>query len=83
MSVTTMTSREFNRDAGRAKRATKEGSVIITDRGDPAYVLMSFNEYQRLTAGGSIVDMLAMPGPEVINFEPGRADIGLQPADLS
>ena len=46
MSVTTISSREFNHDTSGAKKATREGPVIITDRGKPAHVLLSIEEYQ-------------------------------------
>jgi len=42
-----LTSREFNQDVARAKRAANEGPVIITDRGRLAYVLMRYDTYQR------------------------------------
>jgi prevent-host-death family protein len=45
------TAREFNQDAGRVKRASKDGPVIITDRGKPAHVLMTVEAYERLKAG--------------------------------
>jgi prevent-host-death family protein len=58
--MTTLTSREFNQDTARAKRATDSGPVFITDRGEPAHVLLSIHEYRRLNnSGRSIVDMLA------------------------
>jgi prevent-host-death family protein len=44
----TFTSREFNQDTARAKRAANLGPVFITDRGKPAYVLMSTEQYERL-----------------------------------
>ncbi|TPM47762.1 type II toxin-antitoxin system Phd/YefM family antitoxin [Mesorhizobium sp. B2-3-2] len=44
MMITTLSSRELNQDLGRAKRAAKEGPVIITDRGRPVHVLLSFDE---------------------------------------
>ena len=72
--ITTLSSREFNQDASRAKKAAKAGPVFITDRGRPAHVLMSIEEYQRLTGNGiSIVEMLAMPDAVDIEFEPPRA----------
>lgn len=43
MTVTTLSGRELNQDLGRAKRAANEGPVIITDRGRPAHVLLSFD----------------------------------------
>lgn len=84
MSIHTMTSREFNQDASRAKKAANDGPVFITDRGRPAHVLLSIEEYQRLTgAGQSIVDLLAMPQPEAVEFEPPRAEGFTRPVDLS
>ena len=57
----------------RAKRAAKEGPVIITDRGRPAYVLMRHETYQRLAAQGpGIRALLAHPESENVAFEPPR-----------
>jgi hypothetical protein len=77
--------REFNQDTGRAKKAAKKGPVFITDRGQPSHVLMTIEDYQKLTgAHGSITDMLAMPGAADIEFEPPRLRGPLsRPADLS
>jgi prevent-host-death family protein len=85
MPATTLTSREFNQDTGRAKQAAKQGPVIITDRGRPAHVLLTIEDYQKLTGPQrSIVDLLAMPGAEDIEFEPPRLHGPLaRPADLS
>lgn len=73
MPITTLSSREFNQDASRAKKATKNGPVFITDRGRLAHVLLSVEDYQRLAGtSSSIVDMLAMPGAADIDFAPPR-----------
>jgi prevent-host-death family protein len=73
MAITTLSSREFNQDASRAKRAANDGPVFITDRGRPAHVLLTIEAYRKLTGGGpSIVDLLAMPGGEDIEFDPPR-----------
>lgn len=80
---TILTSREFNQDTSGAKRCANQGPVFITDRGKPAHVLLSIEEYQRLTGGsGSIVDMLAMPTAEDIEFEVPRAQRLSRPADF-
>lgn len=83
MTITTLSSREFNQDASGAKKAAKKGPVFITDRGRPAHVLLTIEEYQKLTGDHtSIVDMLAMPGVENIKFEPPRLRNDLyRPAD--
>lgn len=62
MSSTVLSSREFNQDTGRAKKATAQGPVFITDRGRPAHVLLSIEEYRRLTGQGQdIADALGWP----------------------
>jgi prevent-host-death family protein len=84
MTITTLTSREFNQDTSRAKKAAAEGPVFITDRGKPAHVLLSIEEYRRLTGGHrKTADALAMPGVADIELEPPRATIGIRPADFS
>lgn len=85
MAITTLSSREFNQDTSRAKQAASKGPVFITDRGRPAHVLMTIEEYQKLTGcQTSIIDQLAMPGAEDIEFDPPRLSGGSpQPADLS
>ncbi|MGA8148066.1 MAG: type II toxin-antitoxin system Phd/YefM family antitoxin [Gallionellaceae bacterium] len=85
MTITTFTSREFNQDASGAKKTAKSGPVFITDRGQPAHVLLTIEEYQRITRSHtSIVDLLAMPGVEDIDFEtPRLGDDIYRPADLS
>ena len=84
MTIHTITSRELNQDLGRAKRATLEGPVFITDRGRPAHVLMSYADYQKLSGQRrSILDALTMPGLSEIDFEPPKTGIAAKPADLS
>jgi PHD/YefM family antitoxin component YafN of YafNO toxin-antitoxin module len=57
--------------------------VFITDRGKPAHVLLSIEEYQRLVGQHrNIADALAMPGIADIAFEPPRMRIET-PADFA
>lgn len=73
MTITKFSSREFNQDTSRAKRAAKRGPVFITDRGRPSHVLLTAEEYERITGGqANIVDLLAMPEAAEIEFEPPR-----------
>ena len=84
MTITTISSREFNQAASEAKRAANSGPVFITDRGRPAHVLLSFEDYQRLTRQRrNIADALAMPGSADIEFDPPRVTIETRPADCS
>lgn len=84
MTTTALTSREFNQDTGRAKKAAEKGPVFITDRGRPAHVLLSIAEYRRLTGSGQkIADLLAMPGIEDIEIEIPVARELARPADLA
>lgn len=84
MTITTLSSREFNQRASEAKRAANNGPVFITDRGRPAHVLMRFEDYQQLTRQRrNIADALAMPGIADIEFEPARVTIEPRPVDFS
>jgi prevent-host-death family protein len=84
MTITTLSSRQFNQDASNAKKAAKSGPVFITDRGRPAHVLLTFEEYKKITGRQTkIADLLAMPGFEDIELEiPPLRDLA-QPADFS
>jgi prevent-host-death family protein len=70
MNITTISSRDFNQDVGKAKRAAAKGPVVITDRGEPAHVLLSIDEYQRLVEGKeSLADLLANKQAAAIELE--------------
>mgnify|MGYP000911173463 FL=1 len=72
--MSTLTSRELNQDVGRAKREAAEGPVFITDRGRPSHVLLSIEEYRRLTGRGrTLGEALAMPDIADIEFDPSRS----------
>jgi PHD/YefM family antitoxin component YafN of YafNO toxin-antitoxin module len=85
MSVTTISSREFNQDVSKAKRATASGPVFITDRGHTAHVLLTIEDYQIITdQKESIAELLAMPEAAEIDFEPPHVSKELyRPADFS
>jgi len=81
---TTFTSREFNHDTGRAKRAARQGPVYVTDRGKPSFVLLTYDSYKELQGGPSrLVETLCRTsGAGEIDFEPPRRSDRAQPADL-
>lgn len=84
MTVTTISSRAFNQDSSGAKKASEDGPVIITVRGKPAHVLLSIEEYRRLTGGRhSLGSALAQTGEGDFEFEPKPLSGPLhRPADL-
>ena len=84
VSTTTISSREFNQDAGGAKKAAEKGPVIITDRGRPAHVLLSFEDYQKLLgAGPSLLEALAQKEDGDFDFDPPRmGDDISRPVDI-
>lgn len=70
-----MTSREFNQDVARAKRAARDGPVIITDRGRPAHVLLTYEDYVRLGRDAqprTLADALSHPESADVDFDPPR-----------
>ncbi len=85
MTITKLSSREFNQDASRAKKAASKGPVFITDRGRPAHVLLTIEEYQRISGDQtSIVEQLAMPADLDLEFEAPRLQGEIyRPADLA
>ncbi|QTD45562.1 type II toxin-antitoxin system Phd/YefM family antitoxin [Ottowia testudinis] len=76
--ITTYSSREFTRDVAAAKRAAANGPVFITDRGAPAYALLTIEEYHRLKAGSKprtlLEVMQSLPDTSDIEFEAPRLD---------
>jgi prevent-host-death family protein len=73
--MTVLTSRDFNRDVSRAKRAARLAPVFVTDRGKPTHVLMSIEAYRRLAGQAeSIVDLLAVA--DAIDIDPRDARLG-------
>ncbi|MGA7458948.1 MAG: type II toxin-antitoxin system Phd/YefM family antitoxin [Candidatus Korobacteraceae bacterium] len=85
MSITKLSSREFNQDTSRAKRAARRGPVFITNRGRLSHVLLTAEDYQRLTRGEeNVADLLAMPQAAEVQFEPPRLTGNLhKPEDFS
>ena len=82
MSITTLSGREFNQDVSKAKRAASHGPVFVTDRGRPSHVLLTYQEYQRLSGTGiSLLEALA--ADDDIDFDPPKLgrDI-LRPVDF-
>lgn len=71
--MSTLTSREFNQETGRAKKEALSGPVFITDRGKPSHVLLSYEEYKAVTEKrATIGEMLSMDGVEDIEFSPSK-----------
>jgi prevent-host-death family protein len=84
MTILTMTSREFNQSASEAKKASLKGPVFITDRGKPSHVLLSIDEYRKLTGGmTTLAEALAQEDSTDVEFEAPRANHLHRTADLS
>lgn len=76
--MSTMTSREVDRDVGAAPQTAAEGPLFITDNGETAYVLLPLREYRRLPAErNDLVDPLSMEDDSDLEVEP----ISLAPED--
>lgn len=73
MTIATMNSRSFARDAAAVKRAAQQGPVIITERGKPALAVLNIEDYYRLTGqrnGPSLLQaMQAIAAPEGLDLE--------------
>ena len=80
-----ISSREFNQDVSKAKRATEQGPVFITDRGTPAHVLLTIEEYHKLVQKEECVAaVLSMPESSEFDFVPSRStESSLREVDFS
>src|SRR3546814_16919281 len=84
MTITTLTSRQFNQDAGGAKKAAEQGPVIITDSGKPAHVLIGIQAYRRVIGSRrKIADLIAMPDVGDIELEIPQTHEHARPAAVS
>lgn len=65
------TSGEFSQDVSAAKCAAQDGPVFITERGEPAFVLLSIDDYQALTVGGQSLQQVfsQLPNTDAIDAE--------------
>jgi len=67
----TLTSREFVHNVSAAKRLAATGPVLITDRGQPAFALLSIKDYQRMSGPKkNMVELLSMPEAAEFEIEP-------------
>lgn len=76
-----ISSREFNQDIGSAKRKSVLDPVMITDRGKPTHVLLSYTAYQNmLAAQPTVIDLLSLE--HEMDFEPSKVSITSKPVDF-
>jgi prevent-host-death family protein len=86
----TMSSREFNQNTGKAKQAADHGPLVITDRGEPAYVLMRYEDFDKLVPVSehaarkmTLAEALHDPRPEAdVDFEFPRLDWRMREIDF-
>jgi PHD/YefM family antitoxin component YafN of YafNO toxin-antitoxin module len=68
--VITISSREFNQQSSEAKKASLNGPVFITDRGRPAHVLLTMQDYLNLkNSQTNIWQQLSLRGIEEIELD--------------
>ena len=73
MTISTFSSREFNQDVSKIKKAASSGPVFITDRGRPAHVLLTIEDYLKLTkTQKNIVELLYLPEAADLEFDPPK-----------
>jgi hypothetical protein len=69
MVINTISSRKFNQSVNDAKKLSQTGPLLITEDGRPSHLLLTYENYQRLSGvKGSVVELLALPGAEDIDL---------------
>jgi hypothetical protein len=71
VTVTTLSSHEFDEDASRAMKAAQNGTVFVTDRGHPTHVVLTMQEYQHIIGGQTtLLEALAQLDVADFDFDP-------------
>ncbi len=66
----TLTLSEVNQDFAKARKALKNGPLIITTRGEPSLVLMTYSNYiGQVRRKPNLVDRLQLPMIDSIEVE--------------
>jgi prevent-host-death family protein len=78
--MTTITGRDFNQNAAKARQLAEHEPIFVTDHGEPSHVLMSYALYQRLThrqkSNAARVSMSEEAAAQIDDdFEFGRVDV--------
>lgn len=77
--MTSVSATEFNRNPSQVKRLAAEGPVVVTEHHRPTLVVLSYADYEQLTAAPSgIGTWLQMD--EDIDFEIEPLGLGVEPA---
>lgn len=72
----TMTSREFNQRTNEAQKAAQKSPLLITNRGKPDLVVMSYQEYEKILGKSrTLLEVFSDLEPE---FLESIADIELE-----
>ena len=69
MAINTISSRKFNQSVNDAKKLSQTGPLLITEDGRPSHVLLTYENYQRVSGvKENVVDLLSFPGSEDIDL---------------
>jgi prevent-host-death family protein len=68
VAMSVVSARTFNQSPSKVKAMAGDGPVFVTDRGTPTLVVLSMDDYERITGGGTVLDALRME--EDVEFEP-------------
>jgi prevent-host-death family protein len=67
--MATITAQDFNRNPSAAKRAAEDGPLVITDRGRKRFVLLTYEEFERLEEGKPRRTLLDLAHPDSAHID--------------
>ncbi|MGP9722745.1 type II toxin-antitoxin system Phd/YefM family antitoxin [Corynebacterium sp. AOP40-9SA-29] len=83
--MATVPATEFNRSPSQIKRLTADGPVIVTERERPTLVVLSYEDYERITATPSgLGTWLQMDEDTDLDIDDVSADyeFGIRPVEF-
>lgn len=69
--IRTLSSREFGHNVSQAKHLAREGPVFITDRGEPAFVLLNIDLYREMAGTHQQTSLL-----DLMDSLPDTSEVG-------
>jgi prevent-host-death family protein len=78
--MTTVPATDFNRNPSHIKRLAADGPVVVTERDRPTLVVLTYEDYERITSAPSGLGTLLQMDEDIdFDFDFEETGIGTEP----